>query len=276
MDDREIKQWDKRLGDQVDRGWDNYKHLHIDLSTARIDQSYRMAGEYLYVENASSDEAIAKIRLNRKNNDELDLEDGVKIETVFIEIFISNDALQDEWLDLVFGINFKYKKKIAKKDIAGGLPKTGQTISYQAGDDGFYEAGLDHNYVAQTIGGDDVVIDNATGLMWAGDFNAAGCNNGLSIIWPNALIYAEALNFAGFSDWRLPNIRELGSIVNFERVFPTIEEPPFANTPSNFFWSSTTYFGVTTQAWWNNFGNGDYWYSPKTSVQNMRCVRGGL
>lgn len=112
MDDREIIQWDKRLTDQARRGWDNYKHLHIDLSTARIDQSYLMAGEYLYVEESSSTLAKAKIKLNRKSNDELDLEKGVKIETVFIEIFISNDALEDKWLDLVFGINFKYKKKI--------------------------------------------------------------------------------------------------------------------------------------------------------------------
>lgn len=117
MDDREIIQWDKRLTDQARRGWDNYKHLHIDLNTARINQSYLIAGEYLYVEESSSTEAVAKIRLNRVNNDELDLEKGVKIETVFIEIFITNDALEDEWIDLVFGINFKYKKKIAN----GGL-----------------------------------------------------------------------------------------------------------------------------------------------------------
>lgn len=121
MDDREIIQWDKRLTDQARRGWDNYKHLHIDLSVARLDQSYLIAGEYLYVENSSSADAIAKIRLNRVNNDALDLEKGVKIETVFIEIFITNDALQDEWLDLVFGINFKYKKKIAEAGVGGGM-----------------------------------------------------------------------------------------------------------------------------------------------------------
>jgi len=113
MDDREIIQWDKRLTDQARRGWDNYKHLHIDLTTARLDQSYLIAGEYLYVEESSSIDAVAKIKLNGKNNDALDLERGVKIETVFIEVFITNDALEGEkWLDLVFGINFKYKKKI--------------------------------------------------------------------------------------------------------------------------------------------------------------------
>ena len=109
MDDRAIIQWDKRLADQVKRGWDNYKHLHIDLGVARLNQSYLIAGEFLYIEDSSSADAIAKIKLNRVNNESLDLLKGVKIETVFIEIFITNDALQDEWLDIVFGINFKYE-----------------------------------------------------------------------------------------------------------------------------------------------------------------------
>ena len=111
MDDRQIIQWDKRLTDQARRGWDNYRHLHIDLSTARNNQSYSIAGEYLYVEDSSSDDAKAKIVLSRVNNDALDLEKGVKIETVFIEIFVTNDVLQGEWLDLVFGINFKYYRE---------------------------------------------------------------------------------------------------------------------------------------------------------------------
>ncbi len=112
MDDREIQQWDKRLADQVKRDWDNYKHLHIDLSVARQNEPFGITGEFLYVEESSSADAIAKIKLNRNTNDALDLEKSVEIETVFIEVYITNDALQDEWLDLVFGINFKYKKKI--------------------------------------------------------------------------------------------------------------------------------------------------------------------
>jgi len=121
MDDREIRQWDKRLDDQAKRGWENYKHLHIDLSTARLDEPVRITGEYLYVEESSGASAVAKIKLNRNTNDALDLEKGVKIETVFIEVFITNDALEDEWLDLVFGINFKYKKKITVEEIPGAL-----------------------------------------------------------------------------------------------------------------------------------------------------------
>lgn len=109
MYDRGIKQWDERLADQVKRGWDNYKHLHIDLGAARIDQSYLIADEYLYIEDSSSLDAVAKIKVNRRSNELLGLEKGVKIETVFVEIFITNDALEDEWLDLIFGINFKYE-----------------------------------------------------------------------------------------------------------------------------------------------------------------------
>jgi len=107
--DREIEQWDKRLADQVKRGWDNYQHLFIDLTEARAEQSYLIAGEYLYVEDSSGVDAEGQIKINRRDNELLILKSGVKIETVFIEIFITNAALADEWLNLVIGINFKYE-----------------------------------------------------------------------------------------------------------------------------------------------------------------------
>jgi len=109
MGDRDIQQWDKRLAEQVRQGWDNYRHLYIDLAMARMDQSYRIAGEYLYVEDSSGVDAVAKVKVNRKANELLILRSGVKIETVFIEIFVTNEALQEEWINLVFGINFKYQ-----------------------------------------------------------------------------------------------------------------------------------------------------------------------
>ena len=118
--DKDIVTWDKRLGDQARRGWDNYVHKRIDLTIARVNSPLLIAGEFLYVESASDDEvAIAKIRLNRNTNDALDLEVGVEIQTVFTEIFLSNDALDGEWLDLIVGINFQYKKKV-EGDGGGG------------------------------------------------------------------------------------------------------------------------------------------------------------
>lgn len=165
------------------------------------------------------------------------------------------------------------------------LPKTGQVIERQAGDDGTYEAGwwkgrLNANnrtrWITRTIGGDDIVLDRATGLMWAADGNAAGCNNGAVITWPNGIIYANGLDFAGFTDWRMPNSKELHSILNLSIINPAIDEPPFANTTSAFYWTSTTYGGLATSARYVSFASGDTSRVPKTDERLIRCVRKGL
>ena len=111
MSDRDIKTWDERLKAQAERHWDNYVHRRIDLSTARLDEPFLIAGEFIYVEERSSVNAVAKIKIQKVNKESLDLVRGVEIYTVFTQVFITNDALQGEWLDLVFGINFIYKKK---------------------------------------------------------------------------------------------------------------------------------------------------------------------
>lgn len=59
--------------------------------------------------------------------------------------------------------------------------------------------------------GDGTITDNATGLMWMQN------DNGSAILWENALNYAENLSYAGYSDWRLPDIKELQSIIDYSR-----------------------------------------------------------
>ncbi|MCJ7828831.1 MAG: DUF1566 domain-containing protein [Dehalococcoidia bacterium] len=165
------------------------------------------------------------------------------------------------------------------------LPKTGQIDVYQAGDDGTYQAGwwrgktVANNrtrFIAKTIGGDDVVIDRATSLIWAADGTAAGCNNGSTITWSNAIIYAEGLTFAGFSDWRVPNIRELMSILDYNEYMPTIQDPPFTHTKSNIYWSSTTSKNNDLVVWYVNFLEGIITTTAKTGLRYVRVVRGGL
>jgi len=254
LSDRDIKNWDQRLRDQAGKGWDNYSVKRIDLSQARINHPVRVPGEFLCV---------------------------VEIKSIFTILFISNEALVDQWIDLTIGINFEYKKKI----IECGLTKTGQVTQYQAGDDGTYEAGwvkgrLNANnrtrFSAKTIGGDDVVLDRATGLMWAADGNEAGCNNGALIIWGPAITYAEALNFAGFTDWRLPNIKELFSIVDVVAGPPLIADF-FTNTVNARHWSSTTNAAVVLNAFMVDFSSGTVInHIAKTADDYIRCVRSGL
>lgn len=165
------------------------------------------------------------------------------------------------------------------------LPKTGQEIYYTDGDDGYYYAGWwkgrsyannKTRFITKTLDGDDVVIDLATGLMWAADGNAAGCKNGSITTWGGALSYAEALDFAGFTDWRLPNIRELFSIVDFGRYNPAIDETFFRSTYSEEYWSSTTFTDYTGAAWYILFTVGLTTYQAKYQPNRLRCVRGRL
>lgn len=101
---------------------------------------------------------------------------------------------------------------------------------------------------------DGTITDNATGLMWTQDDSGEGMN------WKDALEYAENYEFAGYSDWRLPNAKELQSIIDYTRSPATTNsaaiDPLFncseivdegGNTNYPFYWSSTTHINWTNQ-----------------------------
>ena len=90
--------------------------------------------------------------------------------------------------------------------------------------------------------GDGTVTDNCTGLMWQKETANTDSDNGISdgdnLGWEEALRFCDRLELAGFSDWRLPNLRELHSINDFGRFLPSIA-PEFEAQPL-WYWSSTT------------------------------------
>jgi len=99
--------WDSRLKEQVARRFDNYTRMRIDLSVARTNQLFTQAGEFLYIEAASSSGAIATVRLNRDKNPELDISLHSKIETVFTCYYLTNAAQAGQWIDVLVGVDFK-------------------------------------------------------------------------------------------------------------------------------------------------------------------------
>lgn len=157
------------------------------------------------------------------------------------------------------------------KPFSRGLLKTGQTFSYQTGDDGYFEIGKDLQY---TDHGDGTVTDGATGLMWAKDGDAAGCNFGNQTDWSSAVRWAQSVIFAGYRDWRLPNRRELDSLVDAGRNTPSVN-PIFTNTKSNYYWSSTTCNDGISSAWDVYFVGGTLFSDAKTALHYVRAVRGG-
>jgi len=156
-----------------------------------------------------------------------------------------------------------------------GLPKTGQIISYNAGDDGVYEAGYPKSGTRFIDNGDETVSDMATGLMWLKDPD--GDAGVVRASWAAWLTAVERLDFAGHSDWRAPNIRELQSLIDytkFNTCFPSV----FIFQPF-WYWSSTTSISSTTKAWYIDAISGNISTSDKLSAVPWRygtAVRGGI
>jgi hypothetical protein len=107
--------------------------------------------------------------------------------------------------------------------------------------------------------GDGTITDNATGLMWSQDDSGSDVPNGLN--WEEALAYVEAkneANYLGYSDWRLPDVKELQSILDYGRSPDTTNSAaidPLFNATSitneggqldyDYYWSSTTHANWT-------------------------------
>ena len=114
--------------------------------------------------------------------------------------------------------------------------------------------------------GDGTVTDTETGLMWQQD--EAGAMN-----WESALSYCENLQLAGHDDWRLPNINELQSLVDYSTYHPAIDNYAFPNAISSFYRSSTTGSDSTGDAWGVFFNDGGVGYYYKSDSWYVRAVR---
>jgi hypothetical protein len=117
--------------------------------------------------------------------------------------------------------------------------------------------------------GDGTVTDTNSGLMW--QQAEAG-----HMSWQEALAYCEALELAGYDDWRLPNYNELLSIVDYEKTeFPSIDTDFFPDAIAFDYWSSTTYVVDTSKAWNVQFNGGSVYEDGKSGNNYVRAVRGG-
>ncbi len=159
------------------------------------------------------------------------------------------------------------------------LPATGQTTCYDSnenaiecasaeypGQDGFYRKGCS-SAVRFVDNGDGTVTDTCTGLMWQKE------STPVPSAWQNALQYCESLQLAGHGDWRLPNMRELESILDYGRYFPSLDSAFEGGFDSH--WSSTTYSFGPRYAWSIAFHQGTVAIANKNVADRIvRAVRG--
>lgn len=120
-----------------------------------------------------------------------------------------------------------------------------------------------------TDNGNGTVTDSDTGLVWQKE------DDNTVRTWEGAINYCEGLSIGAFSDWRLPNVKELESIIDDSIYSPAINSIYFPNTNDSY-WTSTTYVGLLSYAWLVDFHNNEVYGSYKTiNNRYVRCVRGG-
>ncbi|WP_425528944.1 DUF1566 domain-containing protein [Leptospira yasudae] len=132
---------------------------------------------------------------------------------------------------------------------------------------------VDNSFLPPPAVATDTIFDQNTGLLWqkcAAGLTGAGCAVGVAstITWTAALTYCDILNFAGRSDWRLPNASEMLSIVDYSAPMAPFIFGVFPNTPvaAISFWTSTTGSGVLLA---RVFG-----FYPAGSGQSLDALKG--
>ena len=131
-------------------------------------------------------------------------------------------------------------------NFADGHIKTYRYHGRQTDENGFYlklvRGNPEYGVNRFTDKGDGTVSDLATGLMWQ------KADDGVARDWKGALSYAEGLELAGHTDWYLPDVKELQSIVDYSRNDPALYTSFLEmSDPDGWFWSSSTYLGVNNR-----------------------------
>jgi len=121
---------------------------------------------------------------------------------------------------------------------------------------------------AFTDNGNQTITDNLTQLVWQKNPRID------SMTWEDALQYADTFQLAGYTDWRLPNIKELQSINDEKRGSPSINKTFFPTAITGKYFSSTTLPNQTTKAWYLDTQYGITTYQYKTVKLNVVLVRG--
>ena len=124
----------------------------------------------------------------------------------------------------------------------------------------------DNNFIDNS---DGTITDISTGLMWQ---KSPVQNWEAAMNWEQALAYCEALTLGGYSDWRLPTIKELRSIVDYSLHDPAINNIYFPNTDSGYL-SSTTYADYKSSFWGMGFRWGEDYVNGKSSTTYILPVR---
>ena len=125
----------------------------------------------------------------------------------------------------------------------------------------------DHTNSADYTSTNGVTLDKVTGLEWQQEYSSS------DFTYPSARINCLALELDGKTDWRLPAVKELLSIVNFGTSNPAINDAGFPATEPLLYWATTDINTNANKRWGVGFGLGSSESADETSSHKARCVR---
>ena len=135
------------------------------------------------------------------------------------------------------------------------------------------------------VHGDETITDTTTALMWkqcVEGLSDPDCTSGIAELktWQGALQTANDTNnnggFAGYADWRVPNIAELVSLVEEQCTGPSINDSIFPNTENTFIWTSSPDFNNDRGSWSVHFNIGTTATLERDGTFQVRLVRSVL
>jgi len=121
---------------------------------------------------------------------------------------------------------------------------------------------------AITVWAGDIALDRDTNLMW--EDRPVVIEEVRTFI--EARRYCQDLILENYSDWRVPLIDELMTLID-KRYYKPAEKPLFIYSSSNWYWSRSQFTNDKSKAWSINFFNGSDDYRSKLEYQYVRCVR---
>ena len=132
-----------------------------------------------------------------------------------------------------------------------------------------------------TVNNNGTATDNSTGIMWyrcsvgqTWDSQTSSCLGGNEQVdWQQALKLANDATEAGFTDWQLPSVKELSTLVERRCVDAAINSTIFPNTVAENYWTNTSGVGSTSQAWAVAFYSGKTNLRSKGSDVHLRLMR---
>jgi hypothetical protein len=159
------------------------------------------------------------------------------------------------------------------------------------GQDGELQFGLSPFYLDLS---DGTIIDTRTGLTWEKQSDDGSIHDrDNTYTWVNAFAKVTTLNatrFAGYADWRVPNVNELHSLVSYSTTNPatplafnfgcapgcTVLTCSCSAPGLGFYWMSNTASPGYGDAWALRLSDGDLFTVTTAATYNVRAVRGGF